>query len=243
MADPDTSEQDTLLEEKLKHRLMSISMPENTVRANAARLAYEAGWKAAAEVAAEVAANGPRTHPADRQPRISEERLEMLRNEVPKTGVGCLSSTEYNVEDTCRWYARMGYGERVDFAARAGWHDFLKNNPEQTSPEMMIELDRARGPRQQASGRQDCMPPGRRETSKKQTVTPESDQQGRSGDRRGAAPVQLDFTEAAAYDLHGWKDGRANAGGLQLLSQVMGAVRPRCTPAPTHPPMEPNGRR
>ena len=135
MPDTDTRGQDALLEEKLKHRLKSISLPENTVKANAARQAYEAGWKAAAE----VAANGPDTHPADRHRRISQERLDMLRKEMPKTGVGWLSIWEYNVEDTCRWYARMGYGERVEFAARAGWQDFLKNNPEQTSPEMMRE--------------------------------------------------------------------------------------------------------
>ena len=130
---------DRVLYETLQRKLKSLTLPKNTARVQAAHEAYQAGWNAAVD----VAGDRPDTHPADRHPFISEQRLERLLEELQWTGYGWLSGTEYDLRNTCRKYARMGCRDSVSEAADLGWKDFLEANPDQATPEMLARREKA----------------------------------------------------------------------------------------------------
>ena len=126
-------------DEDLELKVASLALPANTARANAARDAYRAGWRAADQVAAER----PRTHPADRHLSIHPQRLASILTELPKTGEGWLSGKEYDLRSTQRQYATTGYTHRVAAVTRTEWLKFLAENPDQATPEMLQKRKRA----------------------------------------------------------------------------------------------------
>ena len=127
------------LERLMETKLAAKRIPQNPAMADAAQQAYRAGWRAAVQ----VAGNRPDIHPADRHMAISHQRLTKLLAQLPQTGLGWLSGREYDLQTTCRKYARMGYGDSVEYAARIGWHDFLATSPSQTTSEMLAKRQKA----------------------------------------------------------------------------------------------------
>ena len=107
---------DSTLQAKLEQKLKSINLPQNAAKHQLAKNAYLAGWKAAVDVAADQ----PDTHPADRRRNISPSRLDQIVDQLPQTGYGWLSGAEYDLRPTCRQYARHGYEDSVEYAARIG---------------------------------------------------------------------------------------------------------------------------
>ena len=120
-------------EQALELKLASIALPQNSAKAYAAKDAYQAGWQAAAL----VAAARPDTHPADRRPVISPNRLTELLKSLPKTANGWLSNATYDLTDTTRTYARRGYTAHVEYVLKTQWLKFLAENPDQATPEML----------------------------------------------------------------------------------------------------------
>ena len=127
------------LEIILERKLQSISYPKNSAKVQAARDAYKAGWQAAIDVTKER----PGTHPADRHLNIRPERLSQIVDQMPKTGYGFLSGIAYDLRGTCELYARRGYLDHVEYAAQAGWQNFLETNPDQAKPEMLQKRKKA----------------------------------------------------------------------------------------------------
>ena len=108
-------------------------------KAEAARQAYRAGWQAAADVAAER----PATHPADRVDTISDSRLKSALQTMPASACGWLSGKEYNLRSVQDQYARRGYRDAVEATASIAWEKFLESEPDQATPEMLARRARA----------------------------------------------------------------------------------------------------
>ena len=126
-------------EQTLELKLASLSLPQNSAKFYAAKDAYQAGWQAAAE----VTADRPDTHPADRIPTINPSRLKELLNSLPKTANGWLSNATYDLTDTSRKYAQLGYTAHVKYVLETQWLKFLAENPDQATPEMLRKRKKA----------------------------------------------------------------------------------------------------
>ena len=116
------------MEAALERRLPEVvRLPDNSALRETAEAAYRAGWAEAAD----VSGNNLETHPADRNPRISEKRMEAVLARLPKTGTGRLPGTLYRTESAVRRYAARGYRDSAQHAALLDFQDYLKSHPEQ----------------------------------------------------------------------------------------------------------------
>ena len=108
------------MEAALERRLPEVvRLPDNSALRETAEAAYRAGWAEAAD----VSGNNLETHPADRNPRISEKRMEAVLARLP----GAL----YRTESAVRRYAARGYRDSAQHAALLDFQEYLKSHPEQ----------------------------------------------------------------------------------------------------------------
>lgn len=122
-----------ILESRLQEDLAPLPLPDNAAKRLPALQGYEAGWRAAMD----IAKDRPDTHPEDRRSQIRDERLAELMEDAPQTGYGWLSNRPVYLKGTYEQYARRGYSNCVEAAARISWEHFLESHPEQTTRDMM----------------------------------------------------------------------------------------------------------
>ena len=120
------------MEAALERRLPEVvRLPDNSALRETAEAAYRAGWAEAADVSGNVSRNNLETHPADRNPRISEKRMEAVLARLPKTGAARLPGALYRTESAVRRYAARGYRDSAQHAALLDFQEYLKSHPEQ----------------------------------------------------------------------------------------------------------------